>query len=109
MDTGSLCRRPAGLEEPAPALLIEVHARGLEGSLQHRDCIMRVTVATHEDIHGREVAFRPRVDGDMALCQDDYAGDATIRCEMVEVAVEYRRTRLNRRGPERRVDVVGIG
>ena len=69
---------------------------------------MRVAGATHEDVHGGETPLGPCVDRDMTLRQHDHARHAAIGREVVEMAVQDRRTGLQRSFTQRRIDVIRV-
>ena len=95
-------------DQPAPLLGQQDRLRR-EHLLQHRQRMVRIARAAHEDVHRGEVALRPSVDRDVAFRQHQHAADAAIGAEVVEVAVQDRRVGCFGRITQRTVDQLRIG
>ena len=69
---------------------------------------IRVTVAAHEHVEGRVVAFGPGVHGDVGLRQQDDAGHAAAAAEGVHVRGHHLRASRRRGAPHQRLERGGI-
>jgi hypothetical protein len=84
--------------------LVDADALCGKGLTQHRNALIRVGRAAHEDVKRRVAELRPSMDGDVALGQHRHAGHAA-RLEMMQVNVQSRRAawrRADRRSNARR-------
>src|SRR5271155_1836019 len=60
------------LRDQAASLLGQQDRLWREHVLQHRQRVIRIAAAAHEDIHRGEIALRPRVDRDVTLRQHEH-------------------------------------
>ena len=60
-----------------------------EAALQRRNSLIRVAFTADEDIQRRVITLGPSVDRHMAFRQYQYARNATIRGEMMEMPVQH--------------------
>jgi hypothetical protein len=86
---------------------VDVDALGGEGLPQHRDAIIWLGGAAHEDVERRVTRLWPGVDRDVALRQHRDPGHAA-RLKMVQVNVQERRAGSFNAAPQRRLDMIDI-